>query len=697
MINITPHWQHIQSNNPDIHIALQYVATAIYQNKEKEILFSKNEELKLTSAIEFGSLTKNNNKIAFYDRNVQLEYLARYAANLALDVWDNIDKFSEVFKKIHRHSFYLSYNYELCNIVLIILNQEHKKDITSLLSEIALHKNQEVKGIFWILFTPFCKVLLNLNLEPKLLGDKLEILLQSINGIVDIYPAVEKLAARSESDADVLYQEFLSRDNSLVINLIPNVIVGLASLSLPKAHNYALCLANSDKLVHQKMGIFALGRFNYSGDENNHKLLVSTLAKLKILQMKPNPDSDYILAQTYGNLIDQSAEALVAFLELASRQDDLNLKMQIAKFLYLEQQKYGSNQWYKDVLFELVKPPLLPIEVLKQLDLCLIHYANIEPNTALKLIEHLAINWDYSNHQDNNKLTEIFSNTLLELYNNKREYFIDAFTSWFTSNKPQLHLLAWHIQEYFDSIPAVDINENAEIITNKRNLDTRAFILSKNVIDNLDEQKFINLLWRMCGYIADGQSLAELLISGLRRESNLPKIQNLITSLLSDYVLYNYPSEVGKFLRRQLEINNRTELERNVIKFALESHNNYLQEYQKLPRLKELKPSSKQVYLLQLADWKYKASIVEKARQRSVFHNLFTNIPIKYGRGFSVEQNGEFTEPTKLKAFSYEQELPQGEFIDPVEQIYMRFQWRNIGLSNSEAKLEEKVSGDNEL
>jgi hypothetical protein len=146
-----------------------------------------------------------------------------------------------------------------------------------------------------------------------------------------------------------------------------------------------------------------------------------------------------------------------------------------------------------------------------------------------------------------------------------------------------------------------------------------------------------------------------------------------------------------------LEINNRTELERNVIEFALESHNNYLQEWQNLPSLKEFRPSSKQVYLLQLAEWKYRASIVEESRRRSIFYNLFTNIPIKYGRAFSVEQNGEFTEPTKLQTFSYEQELPQGEFIDPVGQTYMRFQWRNIGLSNSEAKLEEKVSGGNDL
>ncbi|HLO89104.1 MAG TPA: hypothetical protein VK203_29420, partial [Nostocaceae cyanobacterium] len=516
--------------------------------------------------------------------------------------------------------------------------------------------------------------------------------------IGQVYSAVEKLAARSENDAEMLYEEFLSWDNFLVVTMTANVLVGLSSLSLKKAHNYALSLFNSEKLIHKQIGIFALGRFHYNVNENYHEFLASTLAKLKTLQTKPNPETDHIIAEAYGNLIDQSEEALVAFLELASRQDDLNLKSQIAKVLYNKAQKNYSKEWYKKAIFYLIKPPLLPPALLKQfIDYCIIYYAKTELTTALEVIEHLAINWDYINHQDDNKLPQVFNHTFLELYNNQREHFIDAFTRWFASNKPQLHIAALYIQEHFDSIPSPELNENTEILPNSINLDVTTFFLSKKVIDNLDDKTFEYLLYRMCGYIRDGQSLAALIISALRRESNSPDIQNKITDLLTNYVLYNYPHHVSRFLKRQLEINDLSELQRNVIQSALESYDANVQKWRSLPHLKELTPSSKRTYLLQLAEWKYIASIAQKARQQSIFYNLMSHKPIKYGRAFSVEQNGEFTDPIKLKAFSYEQELPQGEYIDPVGQTYRRFQWRNIGLSNDEAKLEETVSGENNL
>ncbi|HLO87093.1 MAG TPA: hypothetical protein VK203_19105, partial [Nostocaceae cyanobacterium] len=179
MINLTPNWKQIKLNHPDVHIALEYVASAIYQNQEDAILVSQEDELKLNSALAFGSLTKINNKVAFSEPNIKFEYLARYAASLALEAWDDLYRFYEIFKEIYHHSFRLSYNYEICNIVLLILNQEHQKDITSCLTE-ELQENQEVKGsgIFWIIVTPFCQVLPSLHFEPKLLAEKLEILLR---------------------------------------------------------------------------------------------------------------------------------------------------------------------------------------------------------------------------------------------------------------------------------------------------------------------------------------------------------------------------------------------------------------------------------------------------------------------------------------------------------------------------------------
>jgi hypothetical protein len=148
-------------------------------------------------------------------------------------------------------------------------------------------------------------------------------------------------------------------------------------------------------------------------------------------------------------------------------------------------------------------------------------------------------------------------------------------------------------------------------------------------------------------------------------------------------VLYNYPIDGGNFLKYFLSLETTSKLEKEVIQTALTHSNSYFEARENLPRLKELKTPSQRIYPLRLAEWKYQASVMEEARKRSIFSLMVTNIPLKYGRSFSVAQDGKFTEPSKLSTFYYEQEKPQGELIDPVGQAFQRLYWRNIGLNEN--------------
>ncbi|GAB1539187.1 hypothetical protein NUACC21_18520 [Scytonema sp. NUACC21] len=89
--------------------------------------------------------------------------------------------------------------------------------------------------------------------------------------------------------------------------------------------------------------------------------------------------------------------------------------------------------------------------------------------------------------------------------------------------------------------------------------------------------------------------------------------------------------------------------------------------------------------------------MMQEAERRSVFASILPKVRIKYGRGISYERDGEFTDPSPFAAFSYECELPQGEFIDPLGQFHQRLQWQNVGLQDKQNGTEDEITEENDV
>lgn len=697
-MDTTPHWKQVQRDFADIHTALQRVATAIFQVGEVAVPCSHESENGLDQALSHAFLTKSDGQIAFVNPDIRREYLARHAANILFQAWDDPKDFCDELNQIQRCTFQVDHSHKVAAIALLVLNQEYEKDITRRISEVAA---QGIKGIknslFWDLFHPFCETLPNLKFEPESLADALENVIQAAAQDLaggQLYYAVEHLAARSQVDADVLYNEFLVRAESPVVNLTINVLLGLAKSSLQEAHYRAITLVDSETLIYRRIGISALGRFQYSNNGEQRKLLNSTLDKLEAFRKIANPEIDDILAQAYGNLLEESEEAERAFVELALR-NNLAVKNQIVHILCLKAREAFTQSWYRETISNLIQPSLPSLRMIEELDSCIKYYAENEPNTALGIIEALAINWDYSSAKEERDLPDILDTTFVELYNNHRDILLKGITRWLASSNQHLHLTAWKVQLHFSRVLTTTLNNETTEESIRRKIRNSAKItLSKQALDELDDQTVVYIIYRIAGYVVDAYSLASLLLSVLKREPSLPSVTGLVTSLLVNYVLYNYPGDGGDFLKYSLEFETTSDLEREIIQTALSHSDSYFEGRQSLPRLKEFKPSSQQVYLLRLAEWKHQASIIDEARKRSIFSFMTTNIPLKYGRAFSIEREGNFTEPSKLATFHHEQERPQGELIDPVGQTYQRLQWRNIGLEDLEPNSRDSHTGD---
>jgi hypothetical protein len=246
------------------------------------------------------------------------------------------------------------------------------------------------------------------------------------------------------------------------------------------------------------------------------------------------------------------------------------------------------------------------------------------------------------------------------------------------------------VHHHFDTIPAFKRSNKTTEVVDEEEVKSLVLTLSKDVLDTLDEQTVIYVLYRVIGYVTDAYSLAALLLSALKREPHSPDIADFVTESLAEYVLYNYPRDAGEYLRSRMEGGDVTQTELQVIQTALEHSDAYFKARQNLPRLKEFYPPSQRVYRLQLAHWKQQAAIMKAAEQRSVFMSIFPTVPIKYGRGSFVEQEGTFTEPSMFSEYFHEKELQQGSFIDPLGQINQRMRWRSAGLHPAEDEVQNE-------
>jgi hypothetical protein len=696
-MELTPHWREIKQSHADIHTFLQWVTAKIFEQKEITIACTQEFKYKLDQAIENDFLKTSNEKITFSSQEIKYDYLVRHATGLLFQKWDDGEDFFNIFNQMQRLRF-PDLDHDICTSVFLILNQEYKKDVIGRISEVAIKRIEgETNSLFWDLFHLFCEILPNLEFESRSLSDALEHMIkasaQDLAG-GGIYHAVEKLAARSSVDANVLYDEFLLHPKSLVINLTLNVLLGLAKTSLQEAHCRALALANSETLIFRRIGISTLGHFKYCSNDLQHKLLSSSIEKLEAFREMINTEIDDILAQAYGNLSEQSEEAAKGFIELALRKN-LAVKNQVSHILFLKNKEEFNQSWYKEALFNVVQPPLPSLEMIEQLDLCIKHYVEHEPDTALDIIEALALNWEYHSDREETELPAILDTTFLDLYNNHRDILMKGITRWFASNSQNLHLAAFEVQQYFSKIPLnTSDDETNEEDVHREIENSLEMTLSKQILDALDEKEVINLIYRLVGYIIlDAYSLSSLLLSVLKREPNLSNINNLVIHLLANHVLYNYPGDGRRFLEYFLGLESITELEKEVIQDALKHSDFYFEARKNLPYLKEFKPSSQRLSLLRLAELQYQSLIMDETRKRSIFSLMTTNIPLKYGRSFSIERNGSFTEPSKLSSFHHEQELPCGELIDPIGQFYQRLKWKTVGLENLQSNSENNATG----
>lgn len=678
------HWQLTQTQCPQIHTILQEVATNIYAQVEDSVSVDQKLESQVKEAVQLGFLERRADKIAFVESTIRSDYLAKCAVNALLSAWDDVNAFLDSIDHLYHCSIRLGYDRALGARSLSTLNHEHGKDLISRVIEVATLRSTEdiTNEHFCHLYELFCASLPILRPKPESLANALEVIASIKPGGGIVLYEIQDLLKQSQPTVEAFYQEFSSRSNPLFGEYIFTTLLILSEFDLQTAHQKALLLTNSHDPVKIKLGIAVLGRLDYS-DAERSELLAVTLACFSTFLNQQNVELDSVLTKAYGDLLDRSDEAIAQFVELSSR-SDLAIRQEVAQVLFRRAEQSFQQDWYKTALFALLKKPLLHPDFLKQLDFAIRRYVDTEPNIAIQAIHVLALNWDYTDNADNT-LPDVVQYTLKELFDDCRDELATALTQWFASTIPRLHRAASEIEHFFAPIPSSNPKE-------RDNQLKPSILLSKPVLDSLDELTVQQILYRIAGYVTGGVSLAALILSATQREPIPQAIASQIVMLLSEYVIYDFPGKARDYLNDRLSAETLSEEERQIILAALSRFDRYLQARQSLPHLKELQAPPSRIYAYYQAQWKQNVDIVEQAKERSIIQTIFggREIPIKYGKASAHFQDATqgISEPMRFVPLSYEYDVPQSDVIDPVGRAYQRWRWRLVGLEQASDNLE---------
>ena len=301
--------------------------------------------------------------------------------------------------------------------VLLVLAQNYGKDLVGRMGDIAKKSLAEKQSgrHFLIFHPPFCQALPSLNVDPAGLADAMEpvLIVESSDWLSGgIYQSIETLARRSIETSELLVDAFVARPYSPVASLASSALLGLAHFDLPEAHRRALALVHAEAIILQRTGLGTLSRFRYS--ETDGHLLAVTLAKFDEMRMQPNPETDDVLARSYGILSTQNEKASEAFVEMAARVDS-RVQTQAAHILFMRAKSDYHNLWYRKALMHLANIPSGQSQNLRYLDHCLVQYASDDPEFVCKFLEAFVNGRSYGQEAVKEKLCDLLSQTLSTL------------------------------------------------------------------------------------------------------------------------------------------------------------------------------------------------------------------------------------------------------------------------------------------
>lgn len=194
------------------------------------------------------------------------------------------------------------------------------------------------------------------------------------------------------------------------------------------------------------------------------------------------------------------------------------------------------------------------------------------------------------------------------------------------------------------------------------------------LLGTFNKSDFLFLVRRLLGFVNSEDHLISLTISLLKSMNIQDWVLGVVHTVLAEEVGMDYPDSTLKRLEQE---KSQTSDPRIVELYSrvIQQITSHIKAIEALPRIEELKPPPDVQRLFASVHAKQMNEVTKEARKKSIVSQIFTEIPMKGGKGWFSFRDGGYTESSNLIPHSHSIALPRRHVLDAVG-----YQIRNMGF-----------------
>ena len=651
------------------------VAEMVARARVHPAQLSKGQAAEFASIANTGLVVIQDDQIAFANPELFATWLSRYCAKSVSDVWEDLDQTAQELLRTYLLFRELELPRSATTGLFLSLENDCGRSVLARLEEAArleVRANEPNVPLSSIYFN-FCDALPELGYTSTDLANHLGPVLAATEHWLPrgkLQGAIERLAGRSQKQASTLLDTFLHRPEQRTVEFAANCLKSLWKFDQVRAHGKALELTKANLISLQRIGCIAFAWFDYELP-SNEKELIATIDRLEelgetnetnLLSTIAQACGELLVALPQGSLLQRVQER---FLRLASHKNP-GVQSVIAQSLSRRVAELGDVDLLWDALNYLSSIPARCQGILQELDFTTYRMINHNPKRVAEHLENVVTSRPYGAEETNDRLPELYKDTVFCLVDKHQSVFETTITRWFASKDPRLHAAAADLVGHF--------------VREKNHRPERTIQLDFAELNSLDESDVPRVICALTGYVDDHKVLASLLISVLSREIVSERVRELIVNALDQVVLYNMPDLEDEYLKDLTQDQDIPEHVRQVVTDALDLFGSYSAPLKERPYLKELIPPDNRVHHFRVNFQKEIDLYRERAFNKSGFLSLIPRVPVRYGRSSFSSDDGNAASCVPMRTFCTDIEIPREFLIDPLGHRVKRIKWRKMAV-----------------
>ena len=651
------------------------VAEMVARARAHPAQLSKGQAADFASIVNTGLVVIKDDQIAFATPELFATWISRYCAKSVSDIWEDLDQTAQELLRTYRLFRALELPRSATTELLLSLENHCGRSVLARLEEAArleVRANEPNVPLSSIYFN-FCDALPELDYTSTDLANHLgPVLVATENWLPwgKLHGAIGRLAEQSSKKAKDLLDTFLQRPEQRTVEFAANCLKSLWKFDPVRAHGKALELTKVNLISLQRIGCIAFAWFNYELP-SNEKELIATIDRLEELCETNETDLLSTIAQACGELLVALPQCSLLqrvqerFLRLASHKNP-GVQLVIAQSLSRRVADLGDVDLLWDALNYLSSIPARCQGILQELDFTTYRMINHNPKRVAEHLENVVTSRPYGAEETNDRLPELYKDTVFCLVDKHHSVFETTITRWFASKDPRLHAAAADLVGHF--------------VLEKNHRPDRTIQLDFEKLNSLDEGDVQRIICALTGYVEDYKAMASLLISVLSREIVSERVRELIVNALNQVVLYNVPGLENEYLEDLIQNKDIPECVRQVVKEALNLFDSYSAPLRDRPYLKEIIPPDDRVNRFRLKFQKQIDSYQDSVFSESGFLSQIPIVPVKYGRSSFSSDDGLAESSAPMRTFSTDINIPRELLIDPLDHRVKRLRWRRMAV-----------------